>query len=459
MSVDKPQQGEPLKISARLLGQAYEAGEDFARRRRMGASQPPAPRGWNQCIVQVKNDSGADRIAGDALEIGASLLTTLDDRHLWFGAAKRSGNGVCGVLTEPIKSGEIGPMCVSGVVLAYVDVGDEDHTHCYLPDNASMFQSDFGGTAQIIQKPGGTGSKWCAVLLGVQQDIVRRGKAAASIADGASGNCNLWIDGAVKGTVTGYNDWNTSGALASGDELRLHWLHDRNRWEVMRAGAGASGTTTPFLWLTNFGRLLASGSGSPGANEVSAARYGAIYFQSVYNDPAAAEIEILTESAATVDDCALRITADGLYKITARFTGVDNTSYVDEDYMYDTGTVDGIDTWHHATPNSTISRKDTDDNWTALTSIVGHRNIFGGYASSAGSPPASSLTQVSYADDWLQGYGEIFANLNNGDELWFGMGYLASTYIASTAVKFAINSYDVEIVRIGSQVTPTSYTL
>ena len=229
------------------------------------------------------------------------------------------------------------------------------------------------------------------------------------------------------------------------------------RWWI-RPAAG-SGSTIPFLWLTNFGRLLASGSGSPASNEVSAARYGAIYFQSVYNDPAAAEIEILTESAATVDDCALRITADGLYKITARFTGVDNTSYVDEDYMYDTGTVDGIDTWHHATPNSTISRKDTDDNWTALTSIVGHRNIFGGYANSAGAPPASSLTQVDYADDWLQGYGETYANLSEGDELWFGMGYLASTHIASTAVKFAINSYDVEIVRIGSQVTPTSYTL
>ena len=236
MSVDKPQQGEPLKISARRLGQAYEAGEDFARRRRLGASQLPVQRPWNQCIVQVKNESGADRIAGDALEIGASLLTTIDDRHLWFSAAKRSGNGVCGVLTEPIKSNDIGPMCVAGVVLAYVYINDADNTHARVATSDATLQGDFGGPFRIVQKPSGTGSKWCAVLLG---DAIyrRKGKTTASVSAGSSGACDVYIGGSAVGSVTAYLNWMENGisAIGSGVEVEIEWFDDERKWVIVAA--------------------------------------------------------------------------------------------------------------------------------------------------------------------------------------------------------------------------------
>ena len=79
-------------------------------------------------------------------------------------AADHIGNFV--ILLEP-AAGEIGRACISGVCPVRVDVNDEDDQFADVKDGeATMLESAPTGSARIIWKESGTGTKWAVVRLG-----------------------------------------------------------------------------------------------------------------------------------------------------------------------------------------------------------------------------------------------------------------------------------------------------
>src|SRR4051812_36391350 len=75
-------------------------------------------------VIKVKNVSGADRTAGQVLELGTHLWTDVDRRNIGFNADTVShvvGRSYC-ILPRPIPTGEIDDAHVNGVCVAKVNI-------------------------------------------------------------------------------------------------------------------------------------------------------------------------------------------------------------------------------------------------------------------------------------------------------------------------------------------------
>ena len=70
------------------------------------------------------------------------------------------------ILSQGLAAGEIGKAWVGGTVPVLVNVTDADHNYAELKDaDSTQLKSGSAGSAQIIWKESGTGSKWAAVRL------------------------------------------------------------------------------------------------------------------------------------------------------------------------------------------------------------------------------------------------------------------------------------------------------
>lgn len=236
--VQRPTPGSPLNISANALGDAYEAGEWYQQRNRLGQGLPPAAALVNPAVVKIRNDTGGDLTTGAVVEIGASTLTTLDRQNLWFSGIARSGNDpVCAVLLEPVLEDKYGFAQLSGVCLADVDIDDVDHTHARVVPGSTRLQSDFGGWCRLLYPAVSTGDgQRVAVLLGDYGPTIRKAKASGTITAGSSGTANVWVNGASRGSVTAYLDWmDSAGNIGSNTEMLIQYFHDQDRWQVVGA--------------------------------------------------------------------------------------------------------------------------------------------------------------------------------------------------------------------------------
>mgnify|MGYP000901141657 CR=1 FL=1 len=236
--VERPQAGQPLKLSAKALGDAYEAGEWYANRKRLGQGLDLSLSPVNPAVVRVRNDSGGDLTAGAVIEIGQPTLTSLARKSLWFSAAARSGNDpVCAVLLESIPEDKYGDAQLAGVCLADVDIDDIDHTHARVVPGSTRLQSDFGGWCRLLYPAASAGDgQRVAVLLGDYGPTIRKAKASGTITAGSSGTANVWINGASRGSVTAYLDWmDSAGNIGSNTEILIQYFHDQDRWQVVGA--------------------------------------------------------------------------------------------------------------------------------------------------------------------------------------------------------------------------------
>ncbi len=395
MAKQRAQAGSPLRISAGDYNNACDAGQWFAQQQALGRGGSGTSAPINPCTVIIRNDSGGDLPQGAVVQIGDSPLTTLDRRHLWFTADEPSTTTGC-----------------YGVLLQPVL-------------NGKYGEAQVSGTCLALADVDDTSHTHVAVVSG-----------QTKFQSGAEGWARL------------------VNAGSTGDDQLV---------PVLLRGSGSS---IPFVYLTDPGRLLNSGSGSPGTMQISAARWGAVYFKKSYNDPAAAGIEVLTEDAASVSDPAVRFVQDGFYRVSIRWTGQDDSSYGETDYRFQqtfgSNTYTLIDQFHHAFPRCFVNfNEETGDGWPEIiTSVSGSVENFGGYTNyGGGDPPTSSLTQMHWGESSRQASGFFYRNFTAGNELRFSMTYYKASGIVSTAVLFKINSFDVEIARIGDQVTEATYTL
>ncbi len=266
----------PLIVKAGEYNDAMEAGQWFAKQKALGAS--PAVDLRQRSPVRVKNTTGGTLSAGSVVELSPSSLTALDRNHLWFNGASRSGaHPPFAVLLESCPYNDYGEAVTCGEVLALVDVQDTDNTHGRFTSGGTTFKGCFGGPVELLTKPTSTGSQLLPVRIGATQTIVRRAKAAADIASGASGNVNVYLNGSSKGTITAYNDWD-AGDVANNDELRIAYHHDLDRWDIVKRGG--SGSTPPVQGCIRVrlgggsGLVYANGSSSSMSSPYTIDQYG-----------------------------------------------------------------------------------------------------------------------------------------------------------------------------------------
>ena len=150
-----------------LTGQLDRGG------RARGKSGPQAT------VVYVKNNTESDVGWYGILGIDGPLFSDTDNLNefqarVMFTAstpAEDTHEGMFVVCIEPIPAGQIGRAVVSGAVQVQVDVKDADHTFADITDaDLTKLTSATSGSARILWKAAGTGTKWAIVRLGNIQE-------------------------------------------------------------------------------------------------------------------------------------------------------------------------------------------------------------------------------------------------------------------------------------------------
>jgi len=174
--------GERLDISA----QAWNAMLEAVRARSLGRSEAAgvpqalavADRGGDATVL-VRNDSGSDRSRFDVLGVASVIfgpadnLAEFQDNAALAGAvpAAASHKGRFAVLLEPIPAGVIGRAALNGLVVARLNVSAAaDAAGIAVADvkdgDATQLDLQAGGTAQVLWRESGTGTKWALLRLG-----------------------------------------------------------------------------------------------------------------------------------------------------------------------------------------------------------------------------------------------------------------------------------------------------
>ena len=174
--LNKVQRGDPMRIPASTFNMFVDAARHFRAQQHSSGPQAIAHQGARSpVIVYVKNSSGADRGRFDVLGVDGIVFTPTDNLdtfvndHPLVGVVptKDAHTGKFAVLSEPVRSNEIGRACICGVTPVRVNLTDDDHTWADVANaNADRLESRLVGSAEILWKESGTGEVWALVSLG-----------------------------------------------------------------------------------------------------------------------------------------------------------------------------------------------------------------------------------------------------------------------------------------------------
>jgi hypothetical protein len=177
---------------------------DWWKRTVRGNPQRALPVAIQTDVIKVKNVSGADRGAGQVLEIGTLVLTTLDRRNIWFNADTIShsvGRSYC-VLPRPIPSGEIDDAHISGVCVAKVNIIATTDRYAFVEASSNVLKSGKTGQFKLLGPVTATGEQSVAVCFADDGRPVRLCKPVSNISKGASGSITLYDGETASQTVT-----------------------------------------------------------------------------------------------------------------------------------------------------------------------------------------------------------------------------------------------------------------
>ena len=154
--------------------------------------------------MKVQNLTGADRVAGNTLELGDYLLGSFTADHIWLEGLVPGAQGVpnVGVLLKALPQNDFGPCQVSGVCLATVNVQHVADRFCYVQSSSHVLKGGPIGHHRILNIPDNTGQRTCVVALGGGV-LSCLGKAASLIDELGTGNVNVWAGQAGSEAATG----------------------------------------------------------------------------------------------------------------------------------------------------------------------------------------------------------------------------------------------------------------
>lgn len=139
---------------------------DWWRQNALGKGRASNPSSTPTDVIKVKNITGSDRQAGQVLEVGTPLLTTLDRRRLWFNAdaiSHATRRSYC-ILKRPIPSGEIDEAHISGGCVAKVDIQATTDRYAYVEASSYNLKSGSNGQFRLLGPLTSTGVQDVAVI-------------------------------------------------------------------------------------------------------------------------------------------------------------------------------------------------------------------------------------------------------------------------------------------------------
>lgn len=247
----KVQSGERLRIPAAAYNAFVDVVRDQqARQRELSSDSSSAHR--SSGLVLVKNASGADRNRFDILGIDSPLFTpsasldSFSNRVVLSGVtptATHAGRFI--ILAEPLKANAIGTAWCAGVCPVKVDVQSTLHTAAdIIPSSSASLRSSFDGTASILWKESGTGTRWAIIRFGSSAVRHFDARLTASARDGVNLRWKYDFVEVQKNTA-GYGGWTTksggrTGSVAGGNPA-YNRIEDRNTTSGL-FGNGVSST-------------------------------------------------------------------------------------------------------------------------------------------------------------------------------------------------------------------------
>lgn len=173
--------GDPVNFPASEFNTMLDVNQ--AHRQRQSFQTPPAA-GRITDNVPVKNNSGVDVARFGILGIDGILFSPTDNLQEFQNnfalkgitpAAGHVGNFV--IMQTPVANGRIGRGVVCGCTPVQVNVLETTHGFAEIKDtDATQLESAASGSAQIIYKESGIGTKWALIRfaggVGVEQQQV-----------------------------------------------------------------------------------------------------------------------------------------------------------------------------------------------------------------------------------------------------------------------------------------------
>ena len=209
---------------------------DWYKRKVLGDPQRAFPAPIPTDVIKVKNNSGADRSAGQVLEIGALLLTTLERRNLWFSATTPShpvGRCYC-ILHRPLPAGEIDDASISGVCVARVNIVATVDRYAFVEVNSHVLKSGKAGQFKLLGPVTATGEQSVAVSFAEDGRPVRLCKPVSSIAKGSSGSITLYeYDGSTESPGETVTAKALMAAVTGGGSAKWCTAFWDGRWYVL----------------------------------------------------------------------------------------------------------------------------------------------------------------------------------------------------------------------------------
>lgn len=199
-------------ISAAAYNAGIRGGIEYLQRSHP-ANSPGYAEASQECIIKVRNDSGAAVDRFGVLGLGNPVVTPTDSlgefqrQIVLIGTTPTAAShtGKFAIMREPVPSGAIGEAFVAGACIVQINVTDATHALADVADgDAAKLASGTSGAAKILWKESGTGTKWAVVFFG------------ASVADPA-------VTVKITGTASGGGKYNgrvltgTSTAIATGN--------------------------------------------------------------------------------------------------------------------------------------------------------------------------------------------------------------------------------------------------
>ena len=163
---DKRSSGQPFKPPPATMWNAMVSAGEVWQAGQLGEQQGGSSRARPTDILQIKNVSGAARVRGDVLGAFANPLTNLERDNIRLSGTAPTAGGHVGVCLEPMANGTYGPVQLSGVCVAKVNVSDADHEFAAIDPGEYVLVSAAEGQIGIVYAPAGTGVLSCVVRLG-----------------------------------------------------------------------------------------------------------------------------------------------------------------------------------------------------------------------------------------------------------------------------------------------------
>jgi len=200
----------------------------------------------NPLTPLIENASGADLTADFAiLGVNAPVFDASDNLEEFQGAWAISGTtpaassdlGNFVVVPGPMEAGEIRRGIIGGVTPVQIDV-PANGTWIEFADvkdaDATKLASHASGSAKILWKESGTGTKWGLVRLGEQDEVELDATAAGVISAGGSGLVDIRNHGGYQ--LTAFLDWVHGGEqLSNAKRCRIRWSIDQRQWNIVAA--------------------------------------------------------------------------------------------------------------------------------------------------------------------------------------------------------------------------------